>query len=474
MELCDEELTKHNTEVENYNKKKKVENKKKNCVKNWKKDDSLFEVLCAIGNARGDMVSCEITRAKKYVDLLTDFVHEYLLTSNQENIYKKDFSIPLREMLKKLTYREIEKDLRATLNDNDYTKSKFEFHNTENKNIKNESENNFWQIIKDILELFGSLDIENLSATIDSKKIKSICQNLTAAVNKKKIKGIYRLIEEANLEFIRHVGYAGAQTNRSLKSVDVEDDYGSDSDCEVIDEREGNTFYTKKITVATGMRAINVMIFTIKSILKYSKNDKEKKINTKFSYYETSEVEKYIQKNRQLLGNLFPDCVDPRTLKCIDLNHSCSGGPNTEQNNDTDRVVMLDYTSATTEKISNAIRSFIKREPVLLLASSGMKNEQVGADMNPYGTVRIIAKDFIILNLIYNIIRYSLSEEDKLPQELHNIRKAYKNCGAVVTNAAIYTKERKFSVGKYIKEDKIKKYTKDKGDKMISFISNPL
>ncbi|XP_076298561.1 uncharacterized protein LOC143217815 [Lasioglossum baleicum] len=399
-----EEIKRHNDEVNCYN-EKKCDKERSSKVERWEEHENLINVLCKIGDSSGRKVSYQITRSKKYIDLLADYVHNVTLGNT------KDLAKPLREMLRKLTCTN-KGVVTIDNNNDDYNNSQFVFHDEENQDIKNDKK--FWGIIRNISLKFERVDIKHL------------CD----AINSKKITGLYRLFEKANLEFIRNSSYRQS-----------EEGYGSSSDCEV--SFENTRFHSKKITLATGMRAFNVARFL--SIYKAG----TRHIDTKYMYYETDHVEKKkIVQDINQSGNL-DFSVPSGVVKCIDLNHCAANGPNSKVDLEkikdelnSESVMILDYTSATTEKISEAIRLFIEKVPILLLVISGIKNEQVGADMNPYGTLRIVTTDPNELNKLYYSLIATLIAQEKLPRELHNIRKAYKDAGAVVTSAAIYTKDR--------------------------------
>ncbi|XP_031784615.1 uncharacterized protein LOC100679377 [Nasonia vitripennis] len=254
--------------------------------------------------------------------------------------------------------------------------------------------------------------------------------DITDLINNKKIKGLYRLLEKANLEFVKNSTIQRGQ-----------DGYGSSSDCEV--SFENTSFYSKKIIVNTGMRAINLALFL--SMYQVGKQN----IDTEYMYYEISDAIEFV-KNISVSRNT-------GAIICLDLNHCSSKGPNSTVNleqiykrlNPEKKVILiLDYTSAKSKKISEAIKLFTTHKNVsaLILVNSGMKNEQIGADMNPYGTLRFIARTSDDMNKLYYAAIICLQTlEERLPKQSHNIRKAYKDVGAVITNAAIYTRDEGFN-----------------------------
>ncbi|XP_075222391.1 uncharacterized protein LOC142325026 [Lycorma delicatula] len=421
-----DEIKTHNSDVTNYNlikiNKRNSSRRQPLQVERWNENEDLFIVLCKVGDSSGRKVSFQITRCKAYIDLLTDYVTEHLQTSNTcpSNLL---FTKPLMDILKKLTYKSI---VTLEIKKDDYHNKKLKFSDEEDPNIKGDDK--FWKTIQDISSIFELLDINTLSSSINSKKIN----------------GLYSMLERGNLEFIK---------NSNIQQS--EEGYGSDSDCEV--SVEDTTFYSRKITVSTGMRAINLAHFLL--LLFRSKN-----IDVDYMYYEVADVLKnlvcnisdsyfFSQTSTKLVDNIFDSFFLSQSptevkLKYIDLNH-CAAYPNNkvdlieiQQDLYFVQAILLDYTSATTAKISEAISLFIPKVPLLLLVNSGIKNEQIGADMNPYGTLRIIATDRKNLNKMYYILKAHLIVAENLPSESHNIRKAYKTVGAVVKSADIYKKER--------------------------------
>ncbi|XP_075222388.1 uncharacterized protein LOC142325023 [Lycorma delicatula] len=424
-----DEIKTHNSDVTNYNlikiNKRNSSRRQPLQVERWNENEDLFIVLCKVGDSSGRKVSFQITRCKAYIDLLTDYVTEHLQTSNTcpSNLL---FTKPLMDILKKLTYKSI---VTLEIKKDDYHNKKLKFSDEEDPNIKGDDK--FWKTIQDISSIFELLDINTLSSSINSKKIN----------------GLYSMLERGNLEFIK---------NSNIQQS--EEGYGSDSDCEV--SVEDTTFYSRKITVSTGMRAINLAHFLL--LLFRSKN-----IDVDYMYYEVADILKnlvcnisdscfFSQTSTKLVDNIFDSFFLSQSpmkvkLKYIDLNH-CAAYPNDkvdlkeiQQDLYFVQAILLDCTSATTAKISEAISLFIPKVPLLLLVNSGIKNEQIGADMNPYGTLRIIATDQKNLNKMYYILKAHLIVAENLPSESHNIRKTYKTVGAVVKSADIFKKERGYN-----------------------------
>ena len=112
----------------------------------------------------------------------------------------------------------------------------------------------------------------------------------------------------------------------------------------------------------------------------------------------------------------------------------------------------MDHTSSTTEKIRKAIKTVYSVCPnvyAVLLVTSGLKNEQGGADINPYGKLTILSlidgeKDKTLTQYIYDEIK-SLTASDTqrleikalLPKTAHDIRRLYKSRGFATTTYSI-------------------------------------
>lgn len=130
--------------------------------------------------------------------------------------------------------------------------------------------------------------------------------------------------------------------------------------------------------------------------------------------------------------------VDLQQIKCNLLS---------ELNGEQAEAIIFDYTSASTQRIRTAIELFIPHARVLLLVNSGLKNEQIGADINTYGTLRILSDNSELVGRLTSMAKSILTmldeidgEDDpiELPKQAHNIRKCYKQIGATITSAAIF------------------------------------
>ena len=101
------------------------------------------------------------------------------------------------------------------------------------------------------------------------------------------------------------------------------------------------------------------------------------------------------------------------------------------------KVLIVDTTSATTEQHSLWLERFSQQEnmQVILFASSDFKNKQMGADKNPYGTIRVFAKNAAVRDAVITYLRQT---EIPITSVLsHHYRRLMKELGATTQNAAI-------------------------------------
>lgn len=367
-----------------------------------KKDETTLKLLCRKKN--------RIASKKKHMDLLAN----YFMKEFQE---KKKICNPVGTMKKILLSRSKEKNLEDCDPEDYHFPAMFE--KDEHGEIKDDTV--FWTIIEEIKNGIG-----------ENRRL------LDYHLKKKKLLGLYSTLEKTNLEFIIHSGKC---------SEDIETGYGSDSDCEFelpIATDSRLLYYSKKITYSTGMRAINFAVFCAKFL-----TGDQCKINTDLMYYETEDA---VSKVWDVIKTFRLPKVktNQKIIKFIDLNHLDADGKCDESVlvnlekigiDSHDEVIVFDITSAKTSEIKKAFRRFAPHVPVVLLVSSGLKHEQTGADMNPYGTLRIISFDRSILGRLSDVLKAIMGDIEKLPIKLHEIRKKFKRIGAVVTARALFDED---------------------------------
>lgn len=387
----------------------------------FRSDFDLFDVLNQ---------PTSITEKREYIDLIADFVFEQLLNNDE----RSDLDEPFVKMLKFITSESNDPDVIDEKMKNIQNYDPMIGGDEENPEI--DEDERFWEIVGRVSSAYESANITTLAG----------------AIRDKKIRGLYAKLERANLEFIEKSGDGG-----------IEDGYGSASDCECElefdddDDESGKCkLYSKKIILATGMRALNIAQFV--SLWDTGLRDDgayDKIFDTTNTYYETVDVihdqvvNIYNSVRNELEGRETAERVESSSVKWIDLNHNTANSSDKkvdlkriqDELNEEHQIVILDYTSATTAKISEAIRLFMRKVSTILLFNSGLKNEQIGADINPYGTLRVVSKDVEKVNLLcYGILL--LIKDEAIPKESHRMRKAYKSVGAVVTSGSIFTKKR--------------------------------
>lgn len=372
----------------------------------WNIGEPLISILCKSGDSRGGKITYQIMRKKQYVDELIDLVHLNLISA------ENDFSKPLKLFLRRINYYLVGNEWKVTMYNMYFEENKAKlqhFNRAEHAAIKEDVE--YWKILRRLSLKFKLSSIDDLSKVIGEKKIY----------------GLNKALEKCNLKFVQNSSYIN----------DAENGYGSDSECEI--EIEGKKIYAKKIVLATGMRAITYARY-LSTCVTHSQ-----KVDTRFMYFETAEAIQQTRVNSVLQKTLFPKLKpdSQHAVKYIDLTHCATDFVNPKkasivdinqiQNEitDTEQVLVLDYTSARSDRIFEAIKVCLKKAPILILINSGLKNEQCGADMNPYGTLRIFAEDKNVLTKLYFTLLVCLKGEE-LPKQTHQIRKAYKDAGAVL------------------------------------------
>lgn len=421
--LLDDEINRLNEQIEKYNSGKRERNSKgvAKVLEQWSQEDTIIDALTKNGDSKGNTISFQIIRLNAYIDLLSDFVHPKLINDGCVICVQ-----PIREMLKKLQFDQNKTSLNIT--DTVYNQYLWRFDASEDENIKKDHE--FWLIIQKIASKFNESDAKS---------------KLIIAIKYKKVFHLYSSLEESNLEFIKN---CDEQSN---------DGYGSDSECEcecelTVEKKisirdhfskkaDKVKFFCKKIVVANGMRAI------ILAYLLAKKLTAAEKFCTKQMYYETFNAINSV-KNDNLIENFNCYAGAQKQIRFIDLNHCASSSDRSkvdfrkiyaESEKEKENVIIFDHTSTTSDNLHKIVRMFIPKVKVLLLVSSGVKNEQIGADNNPYGTIRIISTNLELLQKLYNsLIDYLDSRNEKQPKRLHDVRKAYKNIGATLTNKAIF------------------------------------
>ena len=402
-------------------------------VKNWKSEDSLFDVLRKVGDSSGRKVVHQLVRKNWYIDILADLI------SKELNRKKPDMAEPIRILLNRVSYKVDAKNSKSNVTlDINETYIEFDFLTFKKKKklvekSQNKEEDEFWKILRDI------------SLALESNKVS--VERLSSAIENEELIGLYQILEETNLEFIRNSSY---QTRSNA--------FGSDSDFEgKLTDEVAYTNFSRKIIVVTGMRAINLATFVALYQITYNLDTNSCKFILDYMYYETKEAVGFVLNAFNVLFDVSTSQEKAEEeILFFDLTHcDCTNQDSGQSLKKIMRekrfaVIILDYTSATTDKIRASLEVCFRHTTVILLVNSGLKNEQAGADMNPYGTLRIVTKNKDLMKELYLLAKHALEEgkdSENLPDIAHQIRKSYKYAGLTVTNTAIYTNSRKTGTG---------------------------
>lgn len=95
-------------------------------------------------------------------------------------------------------------------------------------------------------------------------------------------------------------------------------------------------------------------------------------------------------------------------------------------------IVVLDYTSSTSERARKGLEFLIPKSILVILLNSGLKNEQLGADTNPCGTVRFVGRESEFY-LLSEIQKLGSKLGEPVPSITYQIRQSYKIIGAVLS-----------------------------------------
>lgn len=237
--------------------------------------------------------------------------------------------------------------------------------------------------------------------------------------------------------------------------------YGSDSE-EEDDDEDG--LYHIKCIAQNGMHAIRIaMEFLLHGGVRAAGKPPES-LGIVGMYYETPTLLGIVKKSAQAINK----SIDPKTTASYDgrgktkhpdvligdRNHCQTGDPAQavkggmiHQLKWADSDVIVDITSSTTLTVKELVtmhRQRIKKNPqtCLILVSSGLKNEQLTADMNPYGTVRFLVSVKQKERLLKLLEERKWSEgtrfaevqheESALSDLPHSVRRYFKSIGAVM------------------------------------------
>lgn len=193
-------------------------------------------------------------------------------------------------------------------------------------------------------------------------------------------------------------------------------------------------FSHSKLRVCSGMKAIVLAHF---SALSYFKEKGIKKYHQDIEqmYYEVESALTMVKDSGLVINKVRAGIKN--SILHYDLNHcNAANASNTvslfeklEEN--TPSVVVLDFTSSTLPEVRETIKKCLRRHHVKLaiLVNSGLKNDQGGQDYNPYGEIRIVARDTETRKSVVEKVKKGLSKADKLSPEAHEMVRACKRRG---------------------------------------------
>ncbi|MES2204324.1 MAG: hypothetical protein V4496_03800 [Pseudomonadota bacterium] len=377
--------------------------------------DSVWAVIKEAGDSAAKSVLAECFREHEAVDWFSDMVFNALRKSPNENAIE----IALYDLLSYLDFAET-----VTM---DYAKMRRDLKPT--KKLP-----------------FDDMSFE--SCYQDDEPFNKITQLLFDGLGAERPDiNLYSAIERAGAIFF--------SSARGSKNPTKEPDYGSASEFseDLTDDDDTIHFSHSKLRVCSGMKAIVLAHY---GALSYLRQNGAKKIQQDIQqmYYEVEGALKMVKDATQVVNNIRGKLSNTSILH-FDLNHcNASNSPHNvtleEKLNDfKPAVVILDYTSSTVAQILEAQKTCLSQDNIslLILVDSGLKNNQAGLDFNPYGEVRVIARQRKIRNDVLDIIKSGLAEEDKMPQYTHELVRACKKRGFAPSFLGIFkTEEERFQV----------------------------
>lgn len=442
-ELVSEVVKEQNLGAQKYNGNRGASSTTKVQVTLWTEGQTIRAILDSVGDISGKKVISQLLRQRHYSDLLVDYV------MSECSGDAPNYAEPIAMMLSQIVYTTANA---ASLDENSEDSSEEETETTkatstikvrmsnvnfsykqakqtislsnQNKHtISNDT--NFWALISNFLK---ALQVSN-------QEVESIKNNIEIA-------SLFQRLESTHITFLE-------------KSVVNEElgDSGSDSEREI--SYDGKKYYSRKIVVSSGMKAIMLASYVALYRVMKQNPDASKDsqlINTNFMYYETSKAIKFVYNAflpilEKKAVHLKAHVKSVHCIHCIDINH-CASNPN-QMEQDLNNLefirskapIILDYTSATSSKIRNMVLNIFRNEitDVILLVNSGIKNEQGGFDLNPYGVLRILTINPQTLLELDGVARGVLSRgKDFVPKTSNQIRKLYKAAGFSLTTDDIF------------------------------------
>lgn len=409
--------------------------------------DSLLHVLWAQIEKRGKTTVQNVVRTAYARDGIAMEVLNKLM---KNKTHVQAFASGLEWAINKIYIKKLGARTSISLKTEEELNSNIKFTNHKCK-INDES---FWKMIADIIRHFSKLEIPRLHSTLE--KLRQCCKS-------KMLNEVYLHLDMLNqLIFVSSIDNAKIEENG--------DGYGSDSDTEEVvtvktrreqsanakhkiekkkivkeeikDELEKIKIFSKKIITHNGMRAIWGVILTISQYLK-EKNDKGNttcRLCLDNTYYEVPLGLKIISQLHKDSSIQQVKTKDLANSILYDLNACVTNGkPSELLDLETigNKILILDATSATNEQINPYLLNFAQsRSSMLFVVDSGFKNQQGGADLNQYGTVRIFTRDKKTLEKLYSKIK--TIEPPLLSPTSHALRRIYKAADLVPVTRKLF------------------------------------
>lgn len=284
----------------------------------------------------------------------------------------------------------------------------------------------FFKCIGHILKVVGENQEKNPSDLVKDE-LSDVMESISECLAQTTIHGLYN-----HLEMLNELLYV-----RSIVGSSEYDDHDSDSD----EEDNERSLFAKKVVVPCGMRAIWSALHASAEYVDPGYLDLNSTTRHPLSlhgmYYETP---KTVRATKKFKVTEAVSKIKKAKIVMHDINFcetTDSQLPELKMNELSNvQALICDSTSATISKHREWVSKFKQSKmQILFFVSSGLKNEQMGADKNPYGTVRVIAKNKDTREKIIQSIK---SKQPMIKSSVsHGYRRMMKKLGCVPTNRQI-------------------------------------
>lgn len=417
--------------------------------------DNVWDVLIEAGDSGSRSILTECFREHQAVDYFADMVMKAISEEPDQNPVERALLQILKylnfDQTASMDYAKMRKDLKTSL------KYSFDENSFESCYQNDASFNRITQLLFDGL---GSQRPNiNLYSAMEQAGIKFFSL----------VKGNEDLTDKPDYGSDSEFSVSDFSVNDDIRDTDADTDADTtdaDTDADTDDNTDTTTvtnteedihtihFSHTKLRVCSGMKAIVLAHYGALFFLR-QQGAKEIKRDTKLMYYEVPKILDMVKDSNLKENKVRSARSENFSILHFDLNYCNSSNA---FNNDValehkldevePTVVILDYSSSTVEQLLAAQKSCLSRAHIklLILVESGLKNSQAGLDFNPYGEVRLIAREREICDDVRNkMIKKGLDEKDKLPQHAHELVRACKNRGFSLSLYGLFkTKEKRF------------------------------